>query len=234
MSHKSKALMLTALSASLLSLSLQAGTMGPIVTPSTYLLLEAGGAYTHSFYKDSIRTAESITLATPNGVSINPSHFYPDDFGGGYIEASLLRNMWLFNVRYDMFASETKVNTSQGTSIELAPVKLSFSVDKLWGSYEALSYGIGAGAVVATVNKGESILNNTSVLATNGQVITAVLGESIQGRTRIDPLVEALAMYQISPNFNIRLNVAYQIPVNSTFTDGSLNTNLGINIAFPI
>lgn len=233
MIHKSKPLMLTALSASIFSLSVSAGTMGGVETPSTFLLLEAGGSYSHVFYKDSVVTPESFTLASPNGIAINPRDFYPKNFGGGYIEASILRNYWLFNVRYDMFANETKSNTAQGTRVQIAPAKLSFTVDRAWGSFDALSYGAGAGAVVATMNSGQAFITGAETLST-GQVIEPTQGESINGRTRIDPLVEAFAMYRISPNFNVRLNVAYQIPVHSFLTDGSINTNLGINYAFPI
>lgn len=229
--NKSKLLQLTALSASIFALTANAGTMGP-VAENNFLLFEAGGSYTHVFYKDSIRSAESITTATPFGVSMHPEDFYPDDFGGGYIELSLLKNYWLFNVRYDMYASETHRNSFAGTTIEIAPSKLSFSVDKVWGSLDTLSYGAGAGVVIGSVNKGEAIQDTVNVV--NGVVIDNILGETIQGRTRIDPLVEAFAMYRISSNFNVRLNVAYQIPVNSLFSDGSLNTNLGINYALPI
>ena len=131
-----------------------------------------------------------------------------------------------------MFALETKKNAVAGTRVRYAPAKLSFSVDRVWGSVNALSYGAGAGVVLQSLNEGQSFNTNLHTLP-NGQYINPVQGKSIQGRNRIDPLVEAFAMYNIGNNFNVRWNVAYQIPVNSFFTNGSINTNLGINYALP-
>ena len=231
MIKRSTPLLLTALSASLLSLQVSAGTMGDAAI-NNQLLFEAGGSYTYSIFKGNTVNADTYTVATPSGVSIHPSNFYPNNFFGGYIELSLLKDILLFNARYDMFALETKKNAVAGTRVRYAPAKLSFSVDRVWGSVNALSYGAGAGVVLQSLNEGQSFNTNLHTLP-NGQYINPVQGKSIQGRNRIDPLVEAFAMYNIGNNFNVRWNVAYQIPVNSFFTNGSINTNLGINYALP-
>lgn len=228
----SKGLMLSALAGSLFSLNVSAGTMGDIAAPTTWLLLEAGGSYSHTFYRDHVRTPESFTIATPYGVQVDPSAFYPDDFGGGYIGASILRNDWLFNLRYDMFAKATVTNPDFGTIIKIAPNRLTLSLDKLWGAPGTFTYGLGAGVVVATANQASSYTPNLHLA--NGQIIETTHGESIQGRTRIDPLIEALAMYPLAENVNIKLNVGYQIPVSSFFSNGNLNVNLGLNYALPL
>lgn len=228
----SKGLILSALAGSIFSLSVSAGTMGDVATPMTWLLLEAGGSYTTTFFKDHVRTPESFTVATPYGVQIQPDAFYPDNFGGGYIGASILRNDWLFNLRYDMFARSTQTNTAYGTIIKIAPNKLTLSLDKVWGAPGTFTYGLGAGVVVATANQASAYTPIPHL--TNGQLIQTVHGESIQGRTRIDPQIEALAMYPLAENVNIKLNVGYQIPVSSFFSDGSLNVNLGLNYALPL
>jgi hypothetical protein len=47
-------------------------------------------------------------------------------------------------------------------------------------------------------------------------------------------LVEAVVMYKLSENFNVRANVAYQIPEQTFYTHGHVNVNLGINYALPL
>lgn len=192
---------------------------------SKLLILEAGATYSHAFYKGSVTTAESITSVTPNGFSINPKDFFPNNFWGGYIGASLYLPGWLLNTRYDMYASKSKTNDEALTHISLAPVHLSFSVDKVWGCITEFSYGIGGGAVIESINKGEADVELTSDNPGS---------ESIQGQTRIDPLIEGFLMYQFTNNVGIKFNLAYQIPVNNKIGNGDLNLNLGLNYAIPV
>jgi len=215
---------ISALFLALASTTSIAGTMGPVATPQVLLLLEAGASYSHSFYDSNVVYAESRSVAFPNGFAINPSDFYPEDFWGGYIGASLyFPQNWLLNTRYDMYGKESKTNVAAQTEIKLAPTRLTFSVDKVFGDFNAFSGGVGGGAVVETLNDGDFI---AAVGAANPS-------ESLQGRTRIDPLVEAFAMYR-SGNFGLKLNAAYQIPVNSKFGSGDINVNLGANYAFAL
>lgn len=236
--HKLKALMLIGLSASLSTVGAYAG--GPTVwkgveVPTSYLLFEAGASYSYALYKNSFTAPESHTIVTPNGVSIDPGDFYPNNFWGGYIGLSLLKCNMLYNIRYDMYAADTENGTN--SRIKIAPVKLSFTADSVFGDINTFSYGLGAGVVISVINKGDAYtpaeVAEARVLD-NEQVIHPVIGESIQGRTRIDPLVEVFGMYHITPNMNMKLNVAYQIPINNAFTNGSINANLGLNYALPV
>lgn len=219
-----KKLKYSALALAIASSSSFAGGMGEVM-PEKLLFIEGGVAYTHAFYKSSIRPVESYTTFTPNGVAMDPKDFYPQDFFGGYIGASIYMSDWLMNTRYDMYGSKSKHNQAASTRISLAPAKLSFTLDKVWGDIHSMSYGLGGGAVIETSNDGDSYVN----IAANNPA-----SESIQGRSRIDPLVEGFLMYRFANNFGVKFNAAYQIPVNNKFGQGDLNLNLGINYAFPI
>lgn len=203
-----------------------AGTMGGAMAPERLLLIEGGVSYSHSYFNDHAVFAESRTTITPTGFSINPNNFYPNDFVGGYIGASLyMPSDWLMNGRYDMYGQKSKLNRLAETFISLAPVRLSFTVDKVFGNFSALSFGVGGGAVVESLNEGNAeIAVNTFNPAS----------ESLQGRTRIDPLVEGFAMYRFVNNVGVKFNLGYQIPVNNKFGNGDLNLNLGLNYAFPV
>lgn len=215
-----------ALFLALASTASYAGTMGPAVMPEHLLLLEAGLSYSHAFYDGTGVFAESVTAFTPNGFAINHNNFFPNDFFGGYIGASLyMPSNWLLNTRFDMLGEETKYNSLAQTTISLAPVKLSFTVDKVFGNFNAFSMGLGGGAVIESLNDGKFLV----AVAPNNPP-----SESIQGRTRIDPLVEAFAMYRFANNFGVKLNAAYQIPVNAKFGNGDLNLNLGFNYSFAV
>ncbi|RUR19055.1 hypothetical protein ELY21_05895 [Legionella sp. km535] len=217
---------LSALFLALVSSTTIAGTMGPVMTSDRYLLLEAGASFTHGFYSSSAVFPETITPLFPNGIAINLNDFYPNNFWGGYIGASYyVPANWLFNARYEMYGKKDKVNPLNTGSISLAPVKLAFTVDKVFGDFHSFSYGVGAGAVIENTNDGD-VFVTTSV---NG-----ASSESIQGRSRIDPQVEAFGMYRFANNLGIKLNAGYQIPVNSKFGNGDLNVSLGINYGFPV
>lgn len=216
---------LSALVLALASTASFAGTMGPVASPEILLFLEAGASYSHAFYKSNVVLPESITSVTPQGYAINLNHFYPESFWGGYIGASLFfPKYWMLNTRYDMFSREDKVNLTAMTEISLAPTKLSFTVDKVFGDINAFSFGLGGGAVVEALNDGAAIV----ALNTNNPP-----SESIQGRTIMDPLVEAFAMYSFG-NLGVKLNAAYQIPVHTRFGQGDVNVNLGANYRFPV
>ncbi|MFC3909247.1 hypothetical protein ACFORL_09200 [Legionella dresdenensis] len=215
-----------ALAFALASTASQAGTMGPAYVPERLLFVEGGVSYSHAFYDSYAVFPESRTLITPNGYAINPKRTYPNDFFGGYIGSSIYwPSDWLMNTRYDMYGEKTRRNYTAGTAARLAPTKLSFTLDKVFGDIRTFSYGIGAGAIVETLNEGDFLV---VVSADNPS------SESIQGRTRIDPLVEGFAMYRFDNGFGIKFNAGYQIPVNSKFGSGDLNLNLGINYAFSI
>ena len=203
-----------------------AGSMGPAITPERLLLLEGGFSYSYSFFQDSAVFPESVTPVTPNGFAINPNNFFPNSYYGGYIGASIyVPSNWLLNTRYDMYGKESKHNTFAETIMSFAPARLSFSVDKLWGDINSFSFGAGAGVVLETLNDGDSLI------AINVQ---NPLSESLQGRSRLDPLVEAFGMYRFANNFGIKVNAGYQIPVYNKFSDGDLNVNVGINYSFAI
>lgn len=219
---------ISALLLALAATASNAGTMGPAVMPERLLLIEGGLSYSHAFYDGFGLFAESRTEAFPNGFATRHNDFYPNDFLGGYIGASLyMPSNWLLNTRYDMYSQETKFNALAETTISFQPVKLSFTVDKVWGNFSELSYGLGAGAVIESLNDGEFLVP----VAVDGSHPPS---ESLQGRTIIDPLVEVFAMYRFTNNFGIKLNAAYQIPVNNKFGNGDVNLNLGINYAFSV
>ncbi len=202
-----------------------AGTMGAMA-PEHLLLIEGGLSYSHSYYEDRYVFPESRTAITPLGFSINPNNFFPNDFFGGYIGASLyMPTDWLINGRYDMYGKKGKTNLLAETQISLAPTRLSFTVDKVFGDFRALSFGLGGGAVIESLNDGNAVIAVDTLNPAS---------ESLQGRTRVDPLVEGFAMYRFVNNFGVKFNIGYQIPVNNKFGDGDLNLNLGLNYAFPI
>ena len=221
-----------AISAAFCPLAIQAGAMGDAVMGETgkFLLIEAGADYYNAIYKTSVRGAESYTTTTPNGYTYNPSVVMPNNFFGGYIGLSLFTNSWLLNSRYDMYASKTKHSLNNTFKTDIAPAKLSFTLDKTWGSIQKFIYGVGAGVVVSTHNEAQLFDYTPATTGPNaGQI-----GSTYPGRTRLDPLVEAVAMYKLSQNFNMRANVAYQIPEQSFYTNGHVNVNLGINYALPL
>ena len=217
-----------AVSALLCPLTIQAGAMGDAVMGESgkFLLIEAGADYMNAIYKSDLKGAQSYTTSTPNGVSYNPSVILPNNFFGGYIGLSLFTNSLLFNTRYDMYASKTKYSLNNMFKSDMAPAKLSFTLDKTWGSIQKFIYGVGAGVVMATHNEAQLFNYKGNSF---GQV-----GFSYPGRARLDPLVEVVAMYKLSQNFNVRANVAYQIPEQSFYTNGHVNVNLGINYALPL
>ena len=218
----------SALFAFLCPLYVGAGTMGNAVMGESgkFLLIEAGADYMHALYKTNVKGAQSYTVTNPNGLSYNPSAILPNDFFGGYIGLSLYMNSLLFNTRYDMYAKKTRRSFNDLIITDIAPAKLSFTLDKTWGSIEKFIYGVGAGVVISTHNEAQIFNYVTPV---NGQI-----GFSYPGRTRLDPLVEAVGMYKLSDRFNFRANVAYQIPEQSFYTNGHINVNLGINYALPL
>ncbi|WP_147286406.1 hypothetical protein [Legionella londiniensis] len=215
---------LNAIVLALASSSAFAGAMGPVAAEKL-LIFEAGVAYTHAFYKDNAIFPESRTALFPNGVAVDPEDFFPEDFFGGYIGMSFYIPDWLFNTRYNMYGSKAKHNRAASVRTELAPVKLSFTTDRVFGDINQFSYGLGAGVVIENVNDGDFIVNVGSGF---------IPSESLQGRTRIDPLVEGFAMYRFANNFGIKFNAEYQIPVHNKFGNGDVNLNLGINYAFPV
>lgn len=216
----------TSLSVLALTLSASASFAGGMgeMPPSKLLFLEAGVSYSHAFYKDSVVTPESYTLVTPNGFAIDPSQYFPNNFWGGYIGASWFSNYWLLNTRLDMYGKKSHDNVDAATHVNLAPVRLSFTADRVWGDINALSYGLGAGAVVETINNGAMIVTPH---------VTNPPSETID-TTRIDPMIEGFVMYRMPNNIGIKFNVAYQIPLNSQMGNGDLNLNLGLNYAFNV
>jgi hypothetical protein len=202
------------------------GTMGEIVSPATNLLIEAGGSYTHFFYKSNVASPESRSLDNPNGYNYNPGDYHPNDFGGGYLGLSLYRNSWLMNIRYDMFALKGKRNSLARTYSRIAPEKLSFTLDKTWQATMPFVYGFGGGVTMTTYNQAQIFYSSAQG---DGSV-----ARSFHGRTRLAPLVEVLAMYQVAENVNLKANLAYQIPVTEVYYNGALTANLGINYSVPL
>jgi len=213
----------------MLSLASSASFAGGTMPPEKLLFLEGGFSYSYTLYKDSITSAESYTVATPNGVAIDPNDFYPNNFYGGYIGASLYMSQFLLNTRLDMYSSGCKTNSEinergDTTEISIAPARFSATVDRVFGDINTFSYGIGAGAVLETINQGE--FREVPPQADRPG------GETLNG-SRYDATVEAFAMYRMG-NLGLKLNAAYQIPVNSLHADGDVNVNLGVNYSFPV
>lgn len=190
------------------------------------LLLEGGLGYSHAFYKNSVVAPESITATSMGGSSFDPSNHYPNNFWGGYIGASLYTGCWLLNTRYDLYVSDDKAHAGSGTKITFAPVRLSFSVDKVWGDIYDLSAGAGLGAVIENTNKGT--FNNT------GTDQGTQLHHSLDGHSRIDPMLEAFVMKNIAERVAVKFNVGYQFAAHSRTGNGDVNVNLGLNYAFPV
>lgn len=201
------------------------GTMGGVETSTTDLLIEAGGSYTHFYYK-RVASPESRNVANPNGYVYNPGDYHANDFFGGYLGLSLYRKSWLMNMRYDMFALKGKTNSLARTFSHIAPEKLSFTLDKTWHATTVFLYGIGGGVTMTTYNQAEIFY--TSALG------DGTFGRSFHGRARLAPLVEVMGMYKVAENLNIRANVAYQIPVTEVYNNGSLTANLGINYSIAL
>ena len=98
-----------------------------------------------------------ILTLTPKQVRM--TNGYPNNFWGGYIGSSIyFPTNWLINTRLDMFASESKANLAAGTRQKLSPVHFSLSVDKVLGDFNAMSFGLGAGAIFENVNDGNMYL----------------------------------------------------------------------------
>lgn len=212
------------LALALASIPAFAGTMGA-AAPERLFFVEGGFAYSHVFYNSHAIFPESFTTTTPDGFAINPQQFYPADFYGGYFGASFYFPGWLLNTRYSIFGNQSKVNTIAGTSISLQPSKLAFTADAVGGNIQELSYGLGAGAVIESLNNGEARI---AVHTTNPA------SESLQGRTQVNPLVEGFVMYRFANNVGAKLNLEYQIPINNTMGNGDLNLSLGLNYAWPV
>ncbi|MDI9817794.1 MULTISPECIES: hypothetical protein [unclassified Legionella] len=230
LSKKNIFLAIAACSIPFASITANAGAMGPTyVAPDKYLLIEGGLSYMHVFYKDSVRGANSFSTIDPIGRTYNPSRIYPNNFFGGYMGVSFLYDTYLWNTRYELFGSKGKTfrNADQRVDATLAPTKLAFTLDKLFYANGDLRLGVGAGAVLSTHNKAELFTWNPVPPRTQ-------IGVSFPGRVRLDPLVEALAMYRLTDNLNLRGNVSYQIPAHSFYTNGHLGVNLGINYAVPL
>jgi hypothetical protein len=208
----------------LTSSSAFAGAMGAISTDK-FFLLEGGLAYDHVFYKDNVTFSESYTPVTPNGFAINPKKFYPNNFFGGYAGLSFYFPSWLLNARYNLYSNESKSNLNAGTLIKFKPSGLSFTADKIFGNFNQFSFGLGGGVVIQSINEGSARINLRS---------NRPLSESLQGRSHVEPLVEAFIMHRCNNNWGIKLNAEYQISTGRTFGYGDLNINLGINYAFPV
>lgn len=205
--------------AALLSSSAMAGGDGKL------LLLEAGFSFSHAFYKSSVVPPESITDTHLGGFAFDPSDHYPNDFWGGYIGASLYTGCWLLNTRYDMYDKEDQRHNTSNTRIHFSPVRLSFSVDKVWGDIRDFSGGLGLGAVIENLNKGTFYEGNEPGTQRSS---------TLDGRSRIDPLIEGFVMKNVAENVAIKLNVAYQFPAHNRTSNGDVNVNLGVNYAFPV
>lgn len=206
-----------------------AGTMGPAVAdPQRQLLIEGGFNYLYTFYKSRVIPPESRTATFPLGFPVNPKNHYPNNFYGGYIGLSYYVPNWLLNSRYGMYGSSSKRNRRFDTFIKFAPARLLFSADKVFGDINATSFGIGAGAVISNINKGEYLEGPLTERGTEGS-------HSLGGEgTRIDPIIEAFVMQRVADNFNVKLNAEYQIPVNDANSRGDLVLSLGVNCAINV
>jgi hypothetical protein len=209
------------------SATAMAGTMGP-PEPTKQLIFEGGFNYLHTFYKDQVIPPESRTANYPNGFPFKPSNFYPENFYGGYIGLSMYLSGWLLNSRLNMFGNESKRNLFADTLISMAPGRLAFTVDKVFGDINNTSFGLGAGAVVATLNKGAYIEGANAEPGTQGS-------STLDGQgSRVDPVIEAFAMKRVSNNVALKFNAEYQINVNSSNTNGGLVLALGANYAVDV
>lgn len=196
---------------------------------SSQMFFEVGGSYLKSFYKSSTTHAESRTATHPNGFTTNPNDYYPGSFFGGYFGLSFYTHQWLINTRYSVFKSQTKENSTAKTTVELAPARLDLTVDHVWGDINDLSYGAGLGVVADGLNHGEFRLS-----AGNADLGGNPDGESLGGRFRFDPVVEAFVMKRFSQSVSVKAIVGYQININSSHTNGDFYGNLGLNYALPI
>lgn len=226
------ALVASAVAALICPFAVNAGTMGDVNVMGEngkFLLIEGGFDYMNALYLNNVTGAQSVTLTNPNGVSYNPSNVLPNNFVGGYMGLSFFLNSWLLNTRYDMYAKNSKQSDNGLVFSDIAPAKLSFTLDKTWSAAKFI-YGLGAGVVLSTQNEAQIFTYDPATLAVNGGQI----GFAFPGRGRLDPLVEAVGMYRLSNNFNLRGNVAYQIPEHSFYTNGHINVNVGVNYAIPL
>lgn len=210
----------------LISSTTFAGTMGDASVEPTRMFIEGGVDYSHNYWKSNVFSPERTYAADYR--SYSPNNYMPNNFWGGYMGLSLYKNSWLGNVRFDMYGSKSQSYARAGAKSSLSPTKLSFTLDKTWKVTQPLMLGLGAGAVISSYNDG--YITYKAAVAPD-PAVNDYRGHTIQGRARMSPLIEAMGMYALSPNFNLRLNVAYQIPVNEHYINGALNTNLGVNYA---
>lgn len=207
--------------AAVISSSAMAGTGSPL---DRMLLVEAGVSFSHTFFKGHVVPPESITGVFPAGFGHDPDNHYPNNYWGGYFGLSYYSNCWLLNTRFDIYDSKDEQEGLSNTHISFAPVRLSFSADRVFGNIHDLSYGLGAGVVIENLNKGTFLAGIEP--GNEGS-------HSLDGKSRIDPLVEGFVMKKLSERVGVKLNVAYQIPAHSRTSNGDLNVNLGLNYSFP-
>jgi len=210
----------------LLPVLMSAATYAQAQAPRDQLLVEIGAAYNHAYYKSSVVAPESFTEDFPSGFAINPKNHYPNNFWGGYFGLSLYSHCWLLNGRFEIYEDKTK-NDGSYTTLSLAPVRASLTADYVFGNFDDFSYGIGAGAVIENLNKGTFWVSTEADPGTEGN-------STLDGRTRLDPVVEVFVMKKVSEAVGIKLNVGYQIPVHNRVSDGDLVVNLGVNLGFPV
>ncbi len=189
------------------------------------LFVEGGLGFSHSFFRDDVVSPESHTSTRLGGSVTHPSEYYPNNYAGFYIGMSAYISEWLFNSRFDMYDHKEKSNSAAGTQITVAPVRLTFTADKVFGDINGVSQGLGAGVVLENTNKGSF---------RGGAEAGSESSHSIDGGGRIDPVVEGFVMKNLGNNLSLKLNVAYQVPAYSRNAKGDLNANLGVNYSFPI